>query len=125
MLNTLQGIRRVLKKNGVAVVIIGDVANPREEPLPLSQGLWMDLEAQTGLELLELIEDELPAQNKVSRIWGETKGRATDRDCALVLASQDGNPNPAVDEVDWEDRRPCMAPPDAARDRLKDMRVVS
>ena len=36
LLRTLRGIRRVLKKNGVAVLVIGDVADPGKAPLPLA-----------------------------------------------------------------------------------------
>ena len=86
MLRTVLGTQRVLKRDGVAVLVIGDVADPGKEPVPLATKLWDDIEAETGLRLIELVEDDLPAQNKVSRIWGETKGQATNRDCALVLA---------------------------------------
>ena len=125
LLRTLQGVERVLKKNGVAVLVVGDVANPgAEEALALALKIWSDLGSQTNLRLLELIEDHLQAQNKVSRIWGETKGHATNRDCALVLARKDGEPYVSSDEVSWDEPYKD-AGPDAAHNRLKQRRVPS
>ncbi len=99
----LQGARRVLKKSGVAVFVIGDVANPGEAPLPLAWQLWSEVGEKSGLRLVQFIEDDLAAQNKVSRIWGDTKGNATDRDCVLVLARDDGDPMPKDEAVEWDE----------------------
>jgi site-specific DNA-methyltransferase (adenine-specific) len=101
LLRTLVGIEHVLKRDGVAALVIGDVANPGKEPVPLAAKIWDDIGPATGLQLLELIEDQIPVQNKVSRIWGDTKGQATDRDCVLVLAPLDGNPPRQPVEIDW------------------------
>ena len=124
LLRTLHGVRRVLKRNGVAVLVIGDVADPGKTPLPLAAQIWRDVGGETGLNLLELIEDHLPVQNKVSRIWGETKGQATDRDCALVLARNDGHPDIGPEFVDWDEPYKDGGP-DAAHARLKEMRFAS
>ncbi len=98
----LKGTRRVLKKDGVAVLVIGDVADPGKRPIPLARRLWDEVGAESELQLVEFIEDDLAAQNKVSRIWGETKGQATDRDCVLVLGRNDGEPRPAA-EIEWDE----------------------
>ena len=50
------------------MLVIGDVANPGEDPLPLARQLWTDFGVRSGLWLLNLIEDHLPTWNKVSRI---------------------------------------------------------
>lgn len=120
---TLRGMRRVLKQDGVAVVVIGDVANPGKAPLPLAARIWQDVGGETGLQLLELIEDHLPVRNKVSRIWGETKGQATDRDCALVLARDDGHPSVAYEIIDWDEPYKDGGP-DAAHGRIKEIRLL-
>jgi site-specific DNA-methyltransferase (adenine-specific) len=73
---------------------------------------------------MEVIEDYLQADNKVSRIWGETKGGATDRDCALVLKRRGGDPFIAEDEISWEEPYKD-AGPDAAHGRLREMREAS
>ena len=124
LLRTLQGVRRVLTKHGVAAIVIGDVADPGKDPRPLAAQIWNDVGSDTGLELLELVEDHLPIQNKVSRIWRETKGQATARDCALVLRRDDGEPDIGQEAVDWSESYKDGGP-DAAHARLKDMRFAS
>ena len=125
ILRTLKGIERVLKKNGVAVIVIGDVANPgNTEALALADTLWEDLESQTGLEHMETIEDYLKPENKVSRIWGDTKGGATNRDCALVLKRKGGTPFIRSDAISWEEPYKD-AGPDAAHSRLRELREAS
>ncbi len=125
MLRTFKGIERVLKKNGVAVVVIGDVANPGDtEALALAGTVWEDLDSQTCLERIDVIEDYLKPENKVSRIWGETKGGASNRDCALVLKRKGGIPFIADNEISWEEPYKD-AGPDAAHSRLRDLREAS
>lgn len=124
LLHTFQGVRRVLKPNGVAVFVIGDVADPGKDPLPLAARIWQDVSDETGLRLLQMIEDYLPVQNKVSRIWGETKGQATNRDCALVLTRADGEPGPIPENIDWEEPYKDGGP-DSAHARIKEIRIAS
>src|SRR5207245_2252521 len=114
----LKATRRVLRRNGVAVFVIGDVARPGGPSLALARQLWDDVGSQSGLRLIELIEDHLPRQNKVSRIWGETRGHATDRDCVLVLARADGEPEHLSGEVEWDEPYKDGGP-DAAHARLQ------
>jgi site-specific DNA-methyltransferase (adenine-specific) len=102
MLRILQGVQQALSTNGVAALVIGDVASPGEESLDLANQLWTDVGDYLNLDLLCLIEDDLPSQSKVSRIWGDTRGEATNRDCILLLARPGADPvdNP---EVDWSE----------------------
>lgn len=119
MLRTALGMERVLKKDGVAVLVIGDVKDPgKDDALPLAAKMWDDIKSRTGLRLVEMVEDDLPVQSKVSRIWGETKGQATSRDCALVLAHSDGAPKLGRTEVDWDEPWNDGGP-DAAHERLQ------
>lgn len=124
MLRTVVGAQRVLKRDGVAVFVIGDVADPGKEPVPLAKKLWDDIKDETGLQLIESIEDDLPAHTKVSRIWRETKGQATNRDCALVLAQREGKPDPSRAEIDWDEPYKDGGP-DAAHERLRNLRLAS
>lgn len=124
MRRTALGVQKVLKKDGVAVLVIGDVKDPnKEDALPLAKQMWEDIKDQTGLRLIDTVEDDLPAHSKVSRIWGETKGQATNRDCALVLAHADGNPDLEHAEVDWDEPWKDGGP-DAAHERLRGLRPV-
>lgn len=114
---TLKGVHRVLSKTGVAVFVIGDVAAPGRDSIPLARKVWDDVGPHTGLQLIDLIEDSLPVQNKVSRIWGETKGKATDRDCALVLGRIDGERAIDNGEIKWDEPYKDGGP-DSAHARL-------
>jgi site-specific DNA-methyltransferase (adenine-specific) len=125
MLRTVEGIQRVLKRDGVAVLIIGHVKDPgKETALPLAAQLWEDIEAETSLRKVDTIEDDLPAHYKVSRIWRETKGQATSRDCALVLARKDGDPDLNRAEIDWDEPYKDGGP-DAAHHRLHALRLAT
>lgn len=124
MLRTSLGIQRSLKTDGVAVLIIGDVKDPnKEDALPLARQMWEDIKDRTSMRLLDVVEDDLPAQSKVSRIWGETKGQATNRDCALVLTHKDGNPDLRHTDIDWDEPWKDGGP-DAAHERLHSVRDV-
>ena len=124
LLRTLRGIKRVLKQDGVAVLVIGDVADPGKDPLPLAARIWEDIGNQTGLRQLDLIEDHLQVQNKVSRIWGDTKGQATNRDCALIMTHENGCPPSPPQVIDWDEPYKDGGP-DAAHARLKEARFAS
>lgn len=118
ILRILQGVQRVLKPNAVAAIVIGDVADPRKEPVPLAAKLWEDVGDQTNLNLVERIDDHLPVDKKVSRIWGETKGQATNRDCVLVLAREGATLPEWSGEIEWDEPY-ADGGPDAAHARLK------
>ncbi|MDI1288699.1 MAG: DNA methyltransferase [bacterium] len=123
MLRTIRGIQRVLKRDGVAVLVIGDVKESgKQDPLPLAAKMWDDIKGQLDLQLVDLVEDDLPAQTKVSRIWGETRGQATNRDCALVLAHRDASLDLERSEVHWEEPWKDGGP-DAAHERVRGVRI--
>ena len=103
ILGVLISIRQALKRRGVAAVVIGDVATPDRPSIALAEKLWEEIGDQTGLQLIERIDDDIDAGSKVSRMFGETKGQATDRDCVLVLVREDGEPHFDAAEVDWSE----------------------
>lgn len=122
MLRTTLGIQRALKKDGVAVLVIGDVKDPgKEDALPLARKMWDDIKDRTNMRLIEVVEDDLPAQSKVSRIWGETKGQATNRDCALVITHNEGDPDLSRTDIDWDEPWKDGGP-DAAHERVRSVR---
>jgi site-specific DNA-methyltransferase (adenine-specific) len=122
MSKILAGVRRILKPTGTAVVVIGDVASPDRPSYDLADRIWSDLGEQSGLTLVDRIEDSVVSQSKVSRIWGDTKGQATDRDCILILGRKDGKPTRAVSGVDWDEPYKDGGP-DAAHRRLQRRRT--
>jgi site-specific DNA-methyltransferase (adenine-specific) len=117
MTETLQGIECVLKPNGVAAVVIGDVADPGREAVQLARKIWDDAADRTGLRLVEVIDDYLNVDKKVSRIWKDTKGQATNRDSVLVLKRAKGKPWAGPAEVDWDEPYKDGGP-DAAHERV-------
>jgi site-specific DNA-methyltransferase (adenine-specific) len=124
LLRTFVGVQRALKPNGVAVLVIGDVADPGKDPVPLAAQIWDDLRDETQLQLVDLIEDQLATGNKVSRIWGETKGQATNRDCALVLSHRGADVTAADGAINWDEPYKDSGP-DAAHARVEAIRYAS
>lgn len=118
MKRLLIGVERCLKPNGVAAIVIGDVVEPGKDRVPLAEQIWKELGDDTGLRLLHLIEDQLPVERKVSRIWGDTKGQATDKDCVLVLAREHAEIPDSEDEIEWDEPYKDGGP-DAAHARLQ------
>lgn len=124
MQRTFVGIRRSLQRDGVAVIVIGDVITPEGSSYDLARLIWSDLGYGSGMQLIDFIEDDLPLHSKVSKIWGETKGQATDRDCILVLARDDGEPFANSLEIEWDEPYKDGGP-DAAHDRARRYRISS
>jgi hypothetical protein len=87
-------------------------------------GIFGDADGRASRRLVELIEDDLPAKNKVSRIWADTKGQATNRDYALVLAHEAGCPPGSPAAVDWDEPYKDSGF-DAAHGRLREMQFAS
>lgn len=113
ILRVLRGIRSVLSPTGVVAFVVGDVATPDRPSFALAHQIWDDIGPDTGLHLVDLIEDDLPSHNKVSRIWGETRGQATDRDCVLVLSRQSGTASALPAIVDWSEPYKDAGPDEA------------
>ncbi|HMO54363.1 MAG TPA: DNA methyltransferase [Tepidiformaceae bacterium] len=112
------GVERSLAPNGVAALVIGDVIEPGKDRVPLAEQMWDELGSETSLELVQLIEDQLPVDKKVSRIWGESKGQATDKDCVLVLKRKGAGIFDGGSDVDWDEPYKDGGP-DAAHARLR------
>ena len=118
LLRTLRGIQKVLKRDGVAAVVIGDVADPGKEAVPLAQKIWDDVGHETKLRRIDLIEDHIDVDKKVSRIWRETKGQATNRDCVLLLTHATGEPWEGPEHINWDEPYKDGGP-DAAHKRIR------
>lgn len=114
----LSGIARVLRRTGVGVIVIGDVTEPGKKPIKLADDLWEQIGSESSLKLLEVIEDRLDTESKVSRIWKETRGNATDVDRILVVTRSDGRIGVDNSDVMWHE--PYRdAGPDAAHHHLR------
>ncbi len=87
--DVLKQCERVLRPDGICALVIGDVEeqnkNAERKSYNLSEGVWNRLKQKTKLKFLTTIEDLLPEENKVTRIWGKTQGNATKTDRILLL----------------------------------------
>lgn len=75
---------QAITDDGYICLVIGDVRK-RDAQVNLAEAVAESCLAGTGLRTLALVEDKLPQERKVSRIWGQTKGRATKTDRILIL----------------------------------------
>lgn len=84
---TCRLLYRVLAPGGVCALVIGDVKKGKQEPIALAEEVWSQLKRKrTRFQLADIIEDGVPANVKVTKIWGEEKrGQATAIDRVLVL----------------------------------------
>jgi site-specific DNA-methyltransferase (adenine-specific) len=82
---TLLECSKVLRDDGLCVVTIGDVENNQYDR-KLALDAWKAIAPEMSeLTLSTVIDDQIDTTLKVSRIWGETKGKATKVDRVLVL----------------------------------------
>lgn len=88
MTDVLAEMQRVLKPEGFAVLIIGDVRDRDSNvEVNLASHVWESCAKPLDFECIgEIREDRIREDTKVSKIWGEKKrGRATKIDRILVL----------------------------------------
>jgi site-specific DNA-methyltransferase (adenine-specific) len=90
MMDVFKEFNRVLKDKGIAVVVIGDVKHRGKESFDNLAHIVLDKCAEpAGFTLKEAVmQDSISSESKVSKIWGKTRGRATECDRVLVLQKQ-------------------------------------
>lgn len=84
----LVSMYRVVAVNGYLCLMIGDVSDKStESTLNLAETVWRNCAEPSGWRRLGVVNDHLPQEHKVSRIWGHNrKGCATKVDRILILA---------------------------------------
>jgi hypothetical protein len=105
----LHDLRPLLTDDGIAVLIVGDVATDRGRPSPdghdLVERVWEAAAAPEGYHLAGIADDDVHAHRKMTRLWGREAGRATQVDRFLVLAATEAGRRRAVSganlPVDW------------------------
>ena len=105
----LHDLRPSLTDDGVAVLVIGDVATDRGRALPdgqdLAERVWESAAAPEGYHLAGIADDDVHAHRKMTKLWGREAGRATQVDRILVLAATEAGRRRAVSAgrtpVDW------------------------
>jgi len=89
MAELLDGARRSVANDGYLCLMIGDVTDKADKTitLNLAETVWQSVAEPTGWRRLGMVNDRLPEEHKVSRIWGKRKrGNATKVDRILILA---------------------------------------
>jgi site-specific DNA-methyltransferase (adenine-specific) len=105
----LRDLRPTLTDDGIAVLVIGDVATDRGRALrdghDLAERVWEAAAAPEGYILAGIADDDIHAHRKMTRLWGREAGRATQVDRILVLAATEAGRRRAVSgarlPVDW------------------------
>jgi site-specific DNA-methyltransferase (adenine-specific) len=95
-------VHPVVRADGWVCLVIGDVRRG-DFDLNLAERIWTEVAQPQGWQLRAIVNDQLPAQHKVSRIWKTNPGRATKTDRILIL-TPDANkaPLPALGRVSWQ-----------------------
>jgi site-specific DNA-methyltransferase (adenine-specific) len=87
----LTDLRPALTDDGIAVLVIGDVENDRGKPstagIGLAERAWEEAAYPAGFKLAGLVRDEVAANRKMTRLWGDEAGQATKTDRILVLGA--------------------------------------
>jgi DNA modification methylase len=79
-------IKTLLKKNGVAIFIIGDVAKSRTSVIPLAREFALMVRENRIFKNVWCINDAISDTDKTTRIWADTKGNATATDRIVFLS---------------------------------------
>ena len=83
---TLTEFKKMLKPNGVAVFVIGDVAKSKTSVIPLAREFAMMVRENKLFKNVWIFSDYIQGADKTTRIWGETKGKATAIDRIVILS---------------------------------------
>jgi len=79
-------LKSFLKKDGVAVFVIGDVAKSRTSVIPLAREFAHLVRENKIFKNVWCINDAISDTDKTTRIWADTKGNATATDRIVFLS---------------------------------------
>ena len=105
----LRDLRPALTDDGIVVLIVGDVATDRGRPVTdghdLAERVWESAAAPEGYRLAGIAADDVHAHRKMTKLWGEEAGRATQVDRIVILGAAEAGRRRAVSgahlPVDW------------------------
>jgi hypothetical protein len=105
----LRDLQPALTEDGIAVLVVGDVASDRGRPQPdgigLAEQVWEIAAEPAGYRLAGVALDDVHAHRKVTQLWGDEAGRATQTDRIVVLAVSEAGRRRALAganlPVDW------------------------
>ena len=79
-------LKAIMKKDGVAVFVIGDVAKSKTSVVPLAREFCSMVKEANLFKNIWCISDVIDSADKTTRIWGESKGSATAIDRIVILS---------------------------------------
>jgi hypothetical protein len=85
----LKQCESVLRPGGFCVLVLGDITNSKDT-LNLGWNAWKVLRGESALKFVDLVDDAIVQEGKVTRIWGKRRGSATKTDRILVLRKPGG-----------------------------------
>ena len=88
----------VLSDDGVIVFVVGDVAKPGKGSISLAREFIRRVEHDRTFGFVGCLDDHIGDDIKTTRIWRETKGKATQMDRIIVLARDE--PSIRVDQLE-------------------------
>lgn len=88
-------IRKMLRPGGTAVLVIGDVAKPNKSVVSLAREFLRRVIHQETFGYVGCLSDRIQTEVKTTRIWKDTKGKATAVDRVVILSD-------AVPQLRWE-----------------------
>ena len=83
---TLTEFKKMMKPDGVAVFVIGDVAKSKNSVIPLARDFALMVKENKLFKNVWIFSDYIQGADKTTRIWGETKGQATATDRIVILS---------------------------------------
>jgi hypothetical protein len=96
----IRNIRPVLRDDGYCCLVVGDVRRDDKE-INLARAIAHHCLHHTDLRVVGTIRDSIPVEHKVSRIWGQRRGRATRTDRILIVAGPKTKPLTPLGPVHW------------------------
>lgn len=83
----LSGMVQMIKKDGIIVLVIGDVARSGRGVLSPAREIIRHVGKRGIFGYVGCLSDHFETDDKTTRIWGETRGQATAVDRVVVLAN--------------------------------------
>jgi site-specific DNA-methyltransferase (adenine-specific) len=107
--DVLANLRPALTDDAVVVLVIGDVETDRGRRIRggvgLAERVWEQAAAPEGYRLAGVALDDIAANRKMTKLWGDEAGRATKTDRILVLGATELGRRRALSgaqvDVDW------------------------
>jgi hypothetical protein len=106
--DVLAGLRPALTDDAIVVLVIGDVEFDRGRRINgvgLAERVWESAAEPEGYRLAGVALDDVAANRKMTRLWGDEAGRATKVDRILVLGANESGRRRALASastpIDW------------------------